>query len=111
MADMRKFKTGATRDSDHNKPEYTGYLSPLVIKRYGEYMMKHAIQPNGKYRPGGNWKKGMPKDSYLDSMFRHLLDVWLNHEGYDGRDTTEEALCAVIFNASGYLLETLKDKK
>ena len=34
---IREFKTGATRDTDINKPDYEGFISPIVIKRYGEY--------------------------------------------------------------------------
>lgn len=106
---MREFETGATRDTDEGKPDFIGYLSPLVLSRYGEYMLKHQMQTNGEMRASDNWKKGMPKAEYLKSMFRHLLDVWLEDEGHESRDGLEEALCAIIFNASGYLHEHLKE--
>jgi len=35
MGAIRKFSTGATRDTDENKPDYESYLSPIVIARYG----------------------------------------------------------------------------
>ena len=38
---MRTFDTGATRDTNTDKPDYEGFLSPLVIERYGQFMMKH----------------------------------------------------------------------
>ena len=30
---IRKFNTGATRDTNEGKPSYKGFLSPLTIKR------------------------------------------------------------------------------
>ena len=108
---MRKFKSGATRDSDKDKLDLEGFYSPLVVKRFSEYMHKHRIQPDGNYRDSDNWQKGMPKDAYMKSMLRHILDVWLEHRGYDSRDGIEEALCGVIFNAQGYLYELLKSRK
>jgi hypothetical protein len=57
-----------------------------------------------------NWKKGITKDAYIDSAYRHLLDVWMQHEGYKGEDTLENSLCALLFNIQGYLYEVLKEK-
>lgn len=108
---IRTFSTGATRDSDDGKPSYVSYLSPLVLKSFGEYMLAHEIQSNGERREPGNWKKGMPKQAYVESMFRHVMDLWLTHDGY-GREAREpmiEALNAIIFNASGYLHTLLED--
>lgn len=102
---VRIFETGATRDTEDGKPEYAGYLSPLVIQRYGEYMLRHQYQSDGVRRQAGNWKKGIPLDAYMESGTRHHVDWWLHHEGFPdrARESLEEALCAVIFNASGYL--------
>jgi hypothetical protein len=33
--------------------------------------------------------------------------LWLLHRGQPARDTVENTLCAIIFNAMGYLHETL----
>ena len=105
MGCIRTFETGATRDTDSGKHDYRGYLSPLVLKRYGEYMTKHRIQPDGAVRASDNWKKGIPQPEYLSSALRHVVDVWLLHEGYDGVATQdiEEALCGLLFNIQGYL--------
>lgn len=108
---IRKFKSGATRDIDFNKPDYEGFLSSIVIKRYGEYMNKHRIQPNEKLRDSDNWQKGIPKDAYIKSLFRHFMDLWLEHRGFKSREGIEEALCAIMFNSMGYLHEILKEKK
>lgn len=108
---MRKFDTGATRDSDENKPDYEGFLSPLVLVRYGEYMMKHQVQADGDLRSSDNWQHGIPKDAYMKSMLRHVMDLWLFHRGHAGRETLEDALCAILFNAMGYLHEELKSPR
>ena len=115
---MREFKTGATRDNDITKNDYEGFLSPIVLERYGNYMTKHRKQADGKLRDSDNWQKGMPKDVYIKSMWRHFLDVWFIHRGYKRFDkqrneeiTIDEALCALLFNVMGYLFEILKEPK
>lgn len=107
---IRKFNTGATRDVDLNKLDYEGFLSPIVLKIYAEYLNKHRIQPDGKLRDSDNWQRGMPKEVYMKSMVRHFMDVWTFHRGYEGRDTLEEALCGVLFNVMGYLFELHKNE-
>lgn len=107
---MRKFKTGATRDDAAQKPDYTGYLSPLVLERFGAYMLKHQRQADGKTRPSDNWKKGMPRRVYFSSLWRHILDIHMEMEGYKSRDGIEDALCAILFNAQGLLHELKKDR-
>ena len=47
---MRQFETGATRNNDTSNLDYEGFLSPLVIKRFGEYMHKHRLQADEKIR-------------------------------------------------------------
>ena len=110
---IRTFETGATRDTDQGKHDFQGYLSPLVLKRFGEYMTTHRVQPDGNVRASDNWKKGIPKREYLSSLLRHVVDLWLLHEGHPGINTQdiEEALCGALFNAQGYLHENLKEGK
>lgn len=107
---MRYFKTGATRDSDETKNDYEGFLSPLVIERFGNYMTKHRKQADGKLRDSDNWQKGIPKDAYIKSMWRHFLSLWKVHRGHKDEDI-EESLCAIIFNAQGYLHEILSKRE
>lgn len=105
----RVFDTGATRDSEDGKLDYEGFLSPLVLERFAEYMHKHRVQPDGSLRSSDNWQRGIPKDAYMKSMWRHFMDVWTEHRLYeDSYDEIEDALCAVIFNAMGYLYEVIK---
>jgi hypothetical protein len=108
---MRKFSTGASRDTDKDKLSYEGFLSPLVLQRYGQYMHKHRHLPDGSLRAADNWQKGMDRDVYLDSLIRHVMDVWLAHRGHEAREDAEEALCAIIFNAMGYLYEEMSPRK
>ena len=108
---MRKFKTGATRDLDENKFDYEGFLSPLVIKRFGEYMHKHRQQADGKLRDSDNWQKGIPQDAYIKSAFRHFMDWWSEHRGHKSTEGLEDALMAMLFNIMGYAHETLKQNE
>jgi len=106
---MREFDTGATRDTDENKLDYEGFLSPQVLTRYAQYLHKHRVQADGTLRDSDNWQKGIPKDVYMKSMFRHFMDVWTMHRtGCIGEDGIGEALCAVSFNAMGYLFEEIR---
>lgn len=108
---MRTFDTGATRTSDEGKPDYEGFLSPLVIERFGEYMNKHRLQADGQLRDSDNWQKGMPRDVYMKSLWRHFLDVWKLHRLRRMDPAIEDALCATLFNVQGYLHELLKEKR
>jgi hypothetical protein len=110
---MRTFETGATRDTDLGKYDYEGFLSPLVIERFGQYMHKHRTQADGQLRDSDNWQKGITLEAYMKSLWRHFMDMWLRHRGYHriAREDMEEALCAELFNIQGYLHELLKKRE
>ncbi|KAB0668955.1 hypothetical protein F6V30_14045 [Oryzomonas sagensis] len=105
---MREFSTGATRDGDDDKIDFEGFLSPAVLERYAAYMNQHRTQADGNLRESDNWQKGIPLNAYIKSGWRHFFDWWRDHRR---GVCNEEALCALIFNAMGYLHETLKAKK
>lgn len=111
MSEVRRFETGATRDQDTTKPDYEGFLSPLVIEAFGHYMHRHRHQSDGSLRASDNWQRGIPPDAYLKSAWRHFMDWWSLHRGREGTDADlEEALCALLFNVQGYLHELLKEE-
>lgn len=111
---IRKFETGATRDTDQNKLDYEGFLSPLTLERYARYMHKHRVQADGTIRASDNWAKGMPRREYLKSMWRHFMDLVLIMRGYSDRATNpdlEDVLCACFFNIHGLLHEVLLGRR
>ena len=110
MGKIRTFKGGATRDTDEGKHDFEGFFSPIVFNRYAEYMTKHRKQSDGSLRDSDNWQKGIPKDQYMKSSWRHFHDWWSQHRGLEGKDELEESICALLFNAQGYLFELLKER-
>ena len=109
-AQVRTFDTGATRDLDAGKLDYEGFLCPLVLRRYAAYMHKHRILPDGGLRASDNWQQGIPREVYMKSGFRHFMDWWTEHRGHPTPEGLEDALCALLFNAMGYLREHLAAK-
>jgi hypothetical protein len=108
--EMKQFDTGATRSSDDGKLDYEGFLSPLVLQRYAQYLNKHRVQADGKLRDSDNWQKGMPIARYIKSKFRHFMDMWMHHRGWEQRATEadiDDCICADLFNTMGYLHERL----
>ena len=121
MGEVRKFDSGATRDTDNGKFDYEGFLSPLVIEAYGEYMHRHRIQSDGTLRDSDNWQNLFGENHCsvcMKSLWRHFLDLWFLHRGYERTDskdghkiTKKEACCAILFNVQAYLFKILKESK
>jgi hypothetical protein len=112
---MRQFETGATRNMDATREDPEGFLSPLSIQAYCDYLNKHRHLENGTIRESDNWQLGIPKPVYMKGMWRHFLHCWTRHRGYPVRDpkaaaNIKEDLCAIIFNAHGYLHELVKEE-
>lgn len=114
---MRTFSGGATRNDDAVKYDYEGFLSPLALHRFGQYMHEHRKQKDGSVRDSDNWQKGIPRKAYVKSMLRHAFDVWSLHRGGAPKnpDTGEpvaldEALAALLFNVQGLLHEVLLER-
>lgn len=105
---MRQFATGATRDSDETKPDYEGFLSPIVLAEFGQYMTRHRKQADGKLRDSDNWQKGIPLDAYMKSGWRHFMEWWTLHRNPTTPEQMREALMALSFNVNGYTHEYLK---
>lgn len=106
---IRTFDTGANRNSDEGKLDFEGFLSPSVLEAYAKYMHKNRHLEDGTLRDSDNWQKGIPKDAYMKSMWRHFFDVWKDHRGQPTKEDEITNLCALLFNVSGMLHEKLKD--
>jgi hypothetical protein len=106
---VRKFETGATRDVEDGKFDYEGFLSPIVLERFGAYMHENRHLKDGSLRASDNWQLGIPFAVYMKSLFRHFHTAWKLHRG-DAHYSPdmEDALCGILFNAQGYLHELLK---
>jgi hypothetical protein len=106
---MRHFIGGASRNTDDTKADPEGCFHPLVLREVSEYMKKHSFLPDGTRRPADNWQHGMPRAVWRKSLERHWLDVRLHDKGFSDKahESLIDALCAVIFNAQGRLLEEL----
>lgn len=112
---IRKFETGATRNVDETRDDPEGFMSPIVIDRFNQYMSKNRHQADGSVRDSDNWQKGIPLEAYIKGLWRHMLHAWSRHRGWKVTDpgaaaTLEDDLCAILFNTQGYLHEILKDK-
>lgn len=113
---MRKYTTGAIRDTNKGKNDYSRYFSPLVMKERGDYMRRHAVRSDGSIRPGDNWKNRFgetPKEHYdncFESHCRHHLEFWLGHDGYLSRRQKIDAICAMMFNLDAYLHVELEEE-
>lgn len=114
MAEVRMFETGATRNADADKLDYEGFFNPEVLYWFGKYMHEHRFQSDGSVRDSDNWQKGITLNAYIKSLVRHVIDLWRLHRGYSvtnpdtGEPCTAKELCAAImFNAMGYLKETI----
>ena len=70
LSAVRKFDSGATRSSSDGKPDFEGFISPLVEERYGEYMHKHRLLPDGTLRASDNWQSGIPQRELLKSGYQ-----------------------------------------
>lgn len=98
--DIRKFTTGAIRDNDDKKEDYIETISWTAFKRYAQYM----TGKKSKYG-SGNFKKGIPIESYEQSLVRHL-QKYLENKYEDGNvETLEDHLSAMVFNIFGIMHE------
>lgn len=119
LKSTRLFETGATRDTDQSKLDYEGFLSPQVLRRFAEYMHEcrlRNIPPGQELRSSDNWQKGIPKEAYMKSMLRHVMELWEQHRadskhgGNVDKNVEQTVLCAIMFNVMGYLYEDLNGR-
>lgn len=107
---VRVFETGANRDLDTSKLDFEGFLSPLVIRAFATFMHFNRSIADGTTRASDNWQKGIPKDVYMKSAWRHFFAFWSIHRGWGAvKETIVWAILGTIFNLQGYLHELLKE--
>lgn len=103
MSQQTQFTTGAVRDSQEGKEDYIETISWSAFKRYAQYMT------GKKKRYGqGNFKKGIPIESYEQSMVRHLQKYLENKYEGGNCEKEEDHLSAVLFNVFGIMHEELR---
>lgn len=113
MPQMRTFTTGGTRNTNDGKYSYEGFLSPLVLERFAAYMHGHRIQADGKLRAPDNWQRHFGEDHFsvcMDSLLRHVMDMWLAHRGLPSREGIENAMMGILFNVQAYADKYYKDQ-
>jgi hypothetical protein len=100
---MVTFDSGAKREIDDSKEDYIEGLSWLALARFAKYMTG-----NQKKYGRGNWKKGIPIDSYEQSLLRHIQKYLVNK--YHGANLEPEVdhLAAAWFNLQGIIHEEEK---
>jgi hypothetical protein len=94
------FPSGAVRDAQTNKPDFIETISFTANHRYAVYM-------TGKKKKygAGNFKKGIPIESYEKSLLRHI-DKYFRNKYEGGRDELDQDhLAAIRFNVDGIMHE------
>lgn len=100
MADITEFDTGAIRDSQEGKIDFVETISFTAHHRYAKYM----TGKKKKYGTG-NFKKGIPIESYEKSLLRHI-DKYFRNKYEGGTDELEEDhVAAMRFNIDGIMHE------
>lgn len=100
---MTEFPSGAVRDSQEGKVDFVETISFTAHERFARYM----TGKKKKYGVG-NFKKGIPIESYEQSLLRHI-DKYFRNKYENGNDELEEDhLAAIRFNVDGIMHEESK---
>lgn len=103
---IRKWTTGAIRDDDSQKEDYIETIAWRSLRRFAKYM----TGKKAKYGTG-NFKKGIPIESYEQSLLRHI-DKYLENKYEDGDlEKGEDHLSACVFNIFGIMYEEGRQTK
>lgn len=102
-----RYEQGATREGEDDKLDIEGFLSPLVIEAYSQYMHFNRKLPDGTMRSGSDWQNGMPFNRLMRSMWRHFKDCWMEHRLWTTKEGRVFALCGLLFNTIAYLHQVL----
>jgi len=100
------------RNNVEGKLDFEGFLSPLVLQKFGEYMHSHRFLEDGTMRDSDNWQNHFGKNHQsvcMQSLWRHFHDMWLEHRGFKSRDGFEEAMMGALFNLMAIADKHYKD--
>jgi hypothetical protein len=97
---ITKFKSGAVRDDQKGKIDFVETISWSALGRYARYMTDKA----SKYGRG-NFKKGIPVESYEKSLIRHLHKYMVNKYENGQLEPNEDHVSAMVFNLFGIMHE------
>lgn len=64
---VKTFKSGAKREDKSHKPR------PDLISPYFEERLGFVLSKGAEVHGARNWEKGLPDDSALSSLIRHLM--------------------------------------
>jgi hypothetical protein len=103
---VTKFESGAIRDSGEGKESYIETISWTAFRRYSQYMTSKK-----KVYGQGNFKKGIPIESYEESFNRHLVKYLINKYEDGNLEKDQDHLAAMVFNIFGIMHEEERDKK
>ena len=106
---MRSFDTGATRDTGEGKLDYEGFFSPVFMEQFAKYMNMHRLQSDGKLRDSDNWQKGIPTDVCIKSLYRHFMETWKEHRGWETEGGYLAGLMGMTFNIQMMTLNYIKE--
>ena len=88
---QRHYPSGAIRDSNEGKIRWD-----LVPKECLKRVAIRYTEGAKKYKDPDNWKKGIPDESYKESMERHMMQYLLG-------ERNEDHLAAIVFNVFGLM--------
>jgi hypothetical protein len=97
---ITKFDTGAIRDTQEGKVDFIETISWTAFNRYAKYMTGKKT----KYGTG-NFKKGIPIESYEQSLLRHVHKYLVNKYERGDEEIAEDHLSAIVFNVFGIMHE------
>jgi len=97
---ITQFDTGAIRDSQEGKIDFVETISYTAFARYAHYM----TGKKAKYG-SGNFKKGIPIESYEKSLMRHIHKYMVNKYEHGDLERDQDHLAAIVFNVFGIMHE------
>lgn len=105
MSQITEFESGAIRDTQEGKVDFVETISFTAHHRYAKYM----TGKKKKYGTG-NFKKGIPIESYEQSLLRHVDKYFRNKYEGGNDEPDEDHLAAIRFNADGIMHQEERGK-